>query len=74
MLGMVAVLPETISRELGYFAVNWTVPLLRDPLVMCTSQRFSDHTIRRGLRQLNYVWKRPRYVLAPDPEREKKRV
>lgn len=58
--------------ELGYFAVNWTVPLLRDPLQACLGRRFSGHTIRRGLRQLDYVWKRPRYVLAPDPEREKK--
>ncbi len=51
--------------ELGYFAVNWTVPLLRDPLRMCTGKRFSDDTIRRALRELDYVWKRPRYVLAP---------
>lgn len=58
--------------ELGYHAVNWTVPLLRDPLVMCLGKRFSDHTIRRALNRLDYVWKRPRYVLAPDPEREKK--
>ena len=26
----------------------------------------------RGLRRLGYVWKRPRYVLDPDPEREEK--
>lgn len=58
--------------ELGYFAVNWTVPLLRDSLQMCLGQRFSDPTIRRGLKDWDYVWKRPRYVLAPDPEREKK--
>lgn len=58
--------------ELGYFAVNWTVPLLRDPLQMCSGKRFSDDTIRRALRQLDFVWKRPRYVLAPDPDREKK--
>ena len=58
--------------ELGYFAVNWTVPLLRDPLQMCLGKRFSDHTIRLGLSQLDYVWKRPRYVLTPDPQREKK--
>ena len=58
--------------ELGYFAVNWTVSLLRDPLQMCLGKKFSDHTIRRALRQLDYVWKRPRYVLKPDPEREKK--
>jgi transposase len=59
--------------ELGYFAANWTVPLLRDPLQMCTGQLFSDDTIRRALKQLDYVWKRPRYVLAPDPDREKKK-
>lgn len=58
--------------ELGYFAVNWTVPLLRDPLQMGLGKRFSDHTIRRGLQRLDYFWKRPRYMLAPDPEREKK--
>ena len=60
--------------ELGYFAVNWTVPLLRDPLQMCTGKRYSDETIRRALRRLEYVWKRPRYVLAPDPDREKKKT
>lgn len=58
--------------DLGYYAGNWTVPLLRDPLAMSTAQRFSDHTIRRALLRLGYVWKRARYVLAPDPEREKK--
>jgi hypothetical protein len=58
--------------ELGYWAVNWTVPLLRDPLQMCLGKKFSDDTIRRALSGLDYVWKRPRYVLAPDPEREKK--
>lgn len=59
-------------RELGYYAVDWTVPLLRDPLAMCLARTFSDHTIRRAVRGLGYVWKRPRYVLEPDPEREKK--
>jgi len=69
-------LQSLLSRspaELGYFAVNWTVPLLRDSLKMCSTQKFSDITMRRALRCLDYVWKRPRYVLAPDPEREKKR-
>jgi len=58
--------------ELGYFAANWNIPLLRDPLQTCLGEKFSDHTIRRALRRLDYVWKRPRYVLPPDPEREKK--
>jgi len=34
---------------------------------------YSSDTIRRRLHELDYVWKRPRYVLALDPEREKKR-
>lgn len=58
--------------SLGYFAVNWTAPLLQEELEHCTGQRFSDDTLRRELRRLGYVWKRPRYVLDPDPELEKK--
>ena len=63
---------ERSPAELGYFAVNWNIPLLRDPLEICTGLKFSEDTIRRALHRLNYVWKRPRYELAPDPEREKK--
>ncbi len=58
--------------ELGYPATNWTVPLLETALAVCTGDQFCSRTIRRELRRLEYVWKRPRYVLAPDPEREKK--
>jgi transposase len=56
----------------GYYAVNWTVPLLQEELRHGTGDRFSDDTIRRELQRLGYVWKRPRYVLDPDPELEKK--
>jgi transposase len=59
-------------QELGYPATDWTVPLLQQELEPELGQRPSDDTVRRGLHQLGYVWKRPRYVLAPDPEREKK--
>jgi transposase len=59
-------------QDLGYFATNWTVPLLQEHLQHTTGQFLSDETIRRGLRRLGCEWKRPRYVLAPDPEREKK--
>lgn len=58
--------------ELGYPAANWTVPLLQTALLVCTGDWFCARTIRRELERLEYVWKRPRYVLAPDPEREKK--
>ena len=59
-------------QDLGYPHVSWTVPLLRAVLEIATERRVSDHTLRRVLERLNYVWKRPRYDLDPDPEREKK--
>lgn len=58
--------------ELGYAAVNWTVPLLREHLFGCTGRWLSDDTIRRELDRLGYVGKRFRYLPPPDPEREKK--
>jgi transposase len=58
--------------DLGYAGVNWTVPLLREYLHDRTGAWLSDDTIRRQLGRLGYVWKRSRYVLPPDPEREKK--
>jgi transposase len=57
---------------LGYFAVNWTAPLLRAQLERRTGQGLSEDTIRRELDRLGYVWKRSRSVLDPDPQREKK--
>jgi transposase len=58
--------------EFGYFAVNWTVPLLQEQLEHSTGLRLSDETVRRGLQGRGYVWKRGRYELEPDPELEKK--
>jgi hypothetical protein len=57
---------------MGYDAVNWTVPLLQEHLRTCAGRWLSDDTIRRELDRLGYTWKRFRYVLPPDPEREKK--
>jgi transposase len=57
----------------GYPAVNWTVPLLREHFYQSTGQVVSEDTLRRSLEVLGYVWKRPRYVLAADPDREKKK-
>ena len=59
-------------QDLGYPHVRWTVPLLREVLEIATEQRVSEDTLRRALHRLDYVWKRPRYDLDPDPEREKK--
>ena len=63
---------EQSPDQLGYFAVNWTVPLLQEQIEHCTSRRLSDDTIRRELDRLGYTWKRGRYALDPDPQREKK--
>jgi transposase len=59
-------------QELDYPHASWTVPLLLEALEIATGQRVSDDTLRRTLRRLDYVWKRPRYDLEPDPERDKK--
>jgi transposase len=55
-------------QDLGYFATEWTVPLLREHLARRTGRRPSDDTIRRELRRQQFVWKRSRYALDPDPE------
>jgi transposase len=59
-------------QDLGYPHASWTVPLLSAALEVATEQRVSEDTLRRALHRLAYVWKRPRYDLIPDPQREKK--
>ena len=59
-------------QDLGYPNTTWTVPLLREALEIAAELPVSEDTLRRALRRLDYVWKRPRYDLEPDPEREKK--
>jgi transposase len=70
-----AVLSDGLGRRpehFGYQAIAWTVPLLQEHLARCGGGRPSETSIRRQLHALGYVWKRPRYVLDPDPERDKK--
>jgi len=62
----------TSPQDLGLPHVGWTAPLLRQALQRGTGRAVSGRTVRRELVRLGYAWKRPRYVLAPDPEREKK--
>jgi hypothetical protein len=50
---------EHSPDELGYLAVNWTVPLLREHIEKEWGQKPSDLQIRRELCRLDYVWKRP---------------
>jgi transposase len=63
---------EHSPRHFGYPTSNWTVGLLRDYLASQEGLCFSPDTVRRHLHHLGLVWKRPRYVLESDPEREKK--
>jgi transposase len=63
---------ERLPDQFGYQAVEWTVPLLGEHLARCAGQRPSTTSIRRRRHDLGYVWKRPRYIPDPDPERDKK--
>jgi len=60
-------------QHCGYHAKHWTIPLLRDQVRQNLDRQCGEMTMRRCLHRLGYVWKRPRYVLAPDPQREKKK-
>jgi len=55
-------------QDFNYDSTAWTVELLQEHLHHCTGKHLSNYTLRRELHRLNYVWKRPRYVLDPDPE------
>lgn len=61
-------------QDLGYFATEWTVPLLQEHLARCFGRHLSEDTLRRELHRLDYAWKRPRYILDPDPEMRGKRI
>lgn len=65
-------LMERGPEEYGYYAVNWTSPLLEEQMEGSTGQPFSKDLVREGLHRLGYVWKRGRYQFPPDPDLEKK--
>jgi transposase len=59
-------------QDHGYPHTTWTVPLLQEALEVATDLRVSQETLRRALHEMDYLWKRPRHDLDPDPLREKK--
>jgi transposase len=72
---LLAVLRSSLQRapaHWGYRDREWTVGLLQEHLARWDGRRWSDTTLRRQLHQLGYAWKRPRYVLQPDPHRARK--
>ena len=58
--------------HLGYRALSWSIPLLKHHLSRWAGEEMSEHTIRRHLHEMGFAWKRPRYVLSPDPDRARK--
>jgi transposase len=66
-----ALMPISPQR-CGYEAAYWTTPLLCEQVSRHLHIDCCALTLRRCLHRMGYRWKRPRYVLAPDPQREKK--
>jgi hypothetical protein len=72
---LVAVLRAAVAKPpapWGYRNLEWTVSLLQQHLERWDGRHWSDATSRRQLDRLGQVWKRPRYVLIPDPHRARK--
>ena len=72
---LLAVLRAAVEKpppHWGYRNLEWTVSLLQQHLERWDGRHWSDATLRRQLDVLGYVWKRPRYVLLPDPHRARK--
>ena len=56
-------------QDFGYFRSRWSCETLAEVLAWETGQRKSRETIRRGLAQMDLVWRRPRPMVGPeDPE------
>jgi transposase len=70
--GLLVASLEQRPDDFGYPAVEWTVPLLQAHLARYGGVRPGATSLRQQLHQQGYVWKRPRYVLEPDPLAEKK--
>jgi transposase len=56
----------------GYRNWEWTAGVLLEHRARWDGRSWSDTTLRRQLHHGGYVWKRPRYVLLPDPQRARK--
>lgn len=61
-------------RQHEFQAAGWTAGLLQTRLRQLLDWNVSEDSLRRKLHQLDYVWKRFRYRLKPDPLRAKKKT
>ncbi|MFO0916947.1 MAG: winged helix-turn-helix domain-containing protein [Planctomycetaceae bacterium] len=58
-------LTEHTPQDFGYFRSRWSCEILANLLAWETGLRLSGETIRRGLKRLGFVWRRPRPVVGP---------
>ena len=65
---------DDTPRQHGFHARGWTTSLLQTRLEQLLHWSVSDYSLRQQLHTLDYVWKRYRYKLKPDPLREKKKA
>lgn len=56
-------LQETPEKH-GYYYSDWTAPLLHKHIQTEKKLELSIDTVRRCIKRLGYVWKRPRYTLS----------
>jgi len=66
-------LTEKTPRDFGYFRSRWSCATLAETLAWETGVRLSGETVRRVLRRVGWVWRRPRPVVGPtDPDYDRK--
>jgi transposase len=62
-------LTTATPADFGYFRTRWSCDTLAEVLAWEAGVRKSAEAVRRGLRRLGFVWRRPRPVVGPvDPE------
>jgi len=61
-------------QDFGFFRTRWSCALLASLLWEQEGIRLSAETVRRGMRRMEFVWRRPRPVVGPrDPDHDAKR-
>ena len=62
-------LTKRSPQDFGFFRSRWSCELLAETLAWESGERLSGETIRRGLRKLGFVWRRPRPTVGlNDPD------
>jgi transposase len=73
LLRIVKWLTADQPEDFGYLRRRWTCAMLREVLFWKTGLRVNEEQVRRGLRRLGFVWRRPRPVIGlKDPEYDRK--